>query len=72
MQHFGNPRHIQSKIAYMVLTEYFCKIPVKNCIVGILLECPIGNIPALSLYINVIKMTHIVCVYCIIFPTTSQ
>ena len=25
MQHFGNPRHIQSMMAYMILTEYFWK-----------------------------------------------
>ena len=25
MHHFGNPRHIQSMIAYMTLTEYFWK-----------------------------------------------
>ena len=44
---FGNPRrtkelvkkHTKSMIAYMILTEYIWKIPVKDCIVGILLTC---------------------------------
>ena len=43
MQYFGNPRHTQSMMAYMILTEFFLEIPVKNCIVGMLLTCPIAN-----------------------------
>ena len=42
--HFcGNFSHTQSMIAYMILTEYFWKFQRKNCIVGILLTCPIGE-----------------------------
>ena len=41
IHHFGNPRHTQSMIAYKILTEYFWEIPVKNCIVGVVLTCPI-------------------------------
>ena len=40
MQYFGIPRHTQSMTAYKVLTEYFLKIPLKNCIVGMLSTCP--------------------------------
>ena len=42
MHCFGNPRHAQSMIAYyMILTEYFVEILLKNSIVGMLLTCPI-------------------------------
>ena len=41
--YFGNPRHAQSIIAYKNSTEYFWKIPVKNCIVGMLLSCPVDR-----------------------------
>ena len=29
MHYFGNPRHTQSLIVYMILTEYFWKVQVK-------------------------------------------
>ena len=42
MLYFGNLRNTQSMIAYMILTECFRQeFPVKNCIVGMLLTCPI-------------------------------
>ena len=41
MQYFGIRINTQSMIAYVILTEYFEKIPVKNYIVGMLLTCPI-------------------------------
>ena len=42
MHYFRNPRHTQSIITYKILTEYlFLENPVKNCIVGMLLTCPI-------------------------------
>ena len=40
MHYFGNPRHTQSMIGYMILTEYFVEIPIEKCIVGMLLTCP--------------------------------
>ena len=41
MYYFGNPRHTQSMIAYD-FDRVFLEIPVKNCIVGMLLTCPIN------------------------------
>ena len=38
MHFFENPRHAQSMIAYIILTEYFWKF---QCILGMLLTCPI-------------------------------
>ena len=38
------PRHTPSMVAYMILTEYFLKNSVKNCIVGMLLTCPITGL----------------------------
>ena len=35
-RYFGNPRHTQAIIAYMILTDYFWKFQRKNCIVGML------------------------------------
>ena len=40
MHHFGNPIHIQSMIAYD-FDCVFLEIPVKNCIVEMLLTCPV-------------------------------
>ena len=40
MHYFGNPRHTQTIVAYMILAD-FPEIPVKNCIVAMLLRCPI-------------------------------
>ena len=37
MHYFGNSRHTRSMIAYMILTEFFLEITVKNWIVGMLL-----------------------------------
>ena len=37
MHYFGNLRHALSMKAYMILTEYSSE----NCIVGMLLTCPI-------------------------------
>ena len=31
MHYFGNPKHTQLMIAYMILTEYFLEILVKHC-----------------------------------------
>ena len=43
MHYFWIPRHNQSIIAYK--TDWvFLEIPVENCIVGMLLTCPIGQI----------------------------
>ena len=36
MHYFGIPRHTAS----MILTEYFWKLQLKNCMVGILWACP--------------------------------
>ena len=41
MHYLGNPRYTQSMIAYMILTRVFPEIPVKSCIVGMLLTSPI-------------------------------
>ena len=38
--YFWNPRHTQSMIAYD-FDRVFLEIPVKNCIMGMLLTCPI-------------------------------
>ena len=43
MHYFGNPRHTQSMIAYD-FDWVFLEIPVKNCIMGMLLTCPIRQI----------------------------
>ena len=40
MRYFGNPRHTQAIVAYMILSD-FPEIPVKNCTVAMLLRCPI-------------------------------
>ena len=40
MHYFGNPRHTQSMIAYIILTEYFWKFQWKITF-GMLLTCPI-------------------------------
>ena len=36
MHHFGKPRQTQSKIAYIIFIENFLEIPVKSCIVEML------------------------------------
>ena len=43
MHYFGIPRNTQPMIAYKILTEVFLEIPVKNCIEGMLLTCPIDK-----------------------------
>ena len=43
IHYFTIPRHTQSIIAYKILTEYFWKCKLKNCIVGMLLTCPIHH-----------------------------
>ena len=40
MHYFEDPRHTQSMIEYFI-SSVFLEIPVKNCIVGMLLTCPI-------------------------------
>ena len=40
MHYFENPRHTQSVIAYN-FDRVYLEIPGKNCIVGMLLTCPI-------------------------------
>mgnify|MGYP001797508605 FL=1 len=42
IHYFGNPRHAQSMIGYMIWTEYFVEIPMEKYVVGMLLTCPIG------------------------------
>ena len=44
MHYFGIPGHNHSMMTYMILTEYFFEIPAKNCIVGMLLTCPITKV----------------------------
>ena len=53
MHCFGNPRYAQSMIAYyMILTEYFVEILLKNSIVGMLLTCPIRlHVPGCTIFI---------------------
>ena len=42
MHYFGNTRHTQSMIALIYDFDCLCmEIPEKNCIVGMLLTCPI-------------------------------
>ena len=54
MHYFGNPRYTQSMIAYyMILTEYFVEILLKNSIVGMLLTCPIRlHVPGPGYVVN--------------------
>ena len=42
MHYFRNPRPTQTIITYKILTEnLFLENPVKNCVVGMFLTCPI-------------------------------
>ena len=59
MHCFGIPRHTQSMIVYKILTEVFLEIQVKNCIVGMLITCPILSVHCLILAIcRVIIIKH--------------
>ena len=43
MHDFGNPRYTNAMIACYDFDRVFPAIPVKNCIMGMLLTCPISK-----------------------------
>ena len=68
MHYFGNPGHTQSMIVYMILSEYFWKFPVKNCIVRILLACPIRTLNyGCKLHLLLVRCHGLLYVQCNIF-----
>ena len=57
MHYFGNPGDTQSIIAYMILI--FLEVPIKNCVVGMLLKCP-SILQRFMLCINATVLPYIV------------